>query len=281
MHSPIAYFGGKSKLANKLIPLFADHKRYIEVFGGGGSILFAKELSTIEVYNDLDSALFDFFSVLASRAQFQQFKRLVEAQPFSRQLKIHAARTWQREKHVVSRVAKWYIAMRQGFSGELSETSWGYSVSNGRNGRTQAVGKWIGGIARLPEIHARLQGVQLDHRDFRRILVAYDKPDTFFYMDPPYVPDSRRSGGYRCEMTIEDHVDMVQMLLEVKGKVMLSGYATDLYKPLQKAGWTRREFATICTAAAHTRATGLQGKGVGKKQKRTEVIWANYQFPKV
>lgn len=277
MKSPIAYFGGKSRLAASLIPLFPAHKRYVEVFGGGGSILFAKPPSTIEIYNDLDSALFDFFTVLASPRQFARFKRLVESRPFSKQLHLHCVRTWAREKNVVSRVAKWYIAMRQGFSGQLTE-SWGYSVENGSEGKTQAVKKWIGGVARLPEIHVRLQGVQIDNRDFRRVLRAYDKPDTFFYMDPPYVPDTRRSGDYRFEMTVQDHEELVQLLLGLQGNVMLSGYASPLYDPLEKAGWHRQEFAVICSAAARTKDSGLQGKGACKdKQKRTEVIWTNYR----
>lgn len=278
VNSPIAYFGGKSRLANKFIPLFPEHTRYVEVFGGGGSILFAKPLSTIEIYNDLDSALFDFFSVLASPTQFRKFKRLVEAQPFCRKLHVHCFNTWAREKLLVNRVAKWYIAMRQGFSGRLSE-SWGYSVSNGRNGQSQGVSKWIGGIARLPEIHARLQGVQIDNRDFRKIVWAYDKPDTFFYMDPPYVPDTRRNGEYRYEMSVEDHEELVELLLTVQGSVMLSGYDTELYRPLEKAGWVREEFDVTCSAAARTRSSGLQGKGSCKeKQKRTEVIWMNYSL---
>lgn len=276
VNSPIAYFGGKSKLANKFIPLFPEHKRYVEVFGGGGSILFAKPLSTIEIYNDLDSALFDFFSVLASPTQFRKFTRLVEAQPFCRKLHVHCFNSWAREKLLVNRVAKWYIAMRQGFSGRLTE-QWGYSVANGREGVSQCVSRWIGGIARLPEIHRRLQTVQIDNRDFRKVFRAYDKPDTFFYCDPPYVPETRRSGNYRCEMTSEDHVELVTVLLALEGKVMLSGYASDLYRPLEDAGWQRREFETTCSAAGRTRSSGLQGNGkIKEKQKRTEVIWMNY-----
>lgn len=279
MKSPIAYFGGKARLAATLVPLFPPHKRYVEVFGGGGSILFCKPLSDVEVYNDLDSALFEFFSVLANPREFARFKRLVESLPCSRELHVHCFRTWQKEKTRVGRAAKWYVAMRQGFSGRLSE-SWGYGVTHGRDGKTQQVSKWIGGIARLPEIHARLQSVQIDNRDFRKILTAYDKPDTLFYLDPPYVPDTRSSGEYRHELTVEDHQELVELLLGIEGYVMLSGYDTELYRPLERAGWWRREFKTTCSAAGRVRGSGLQGPGnVSAKQQRTEVIWANYELP--
>jgi DNA adenine methylase len=243
LNSPIAYFGGKAKLANKLLPLFPTHKRYVEVFGGGGSILFAKSLSDLEVYNDIDSALYEFFTVLADAKQFAKFKRLIEPLPLCRELHVNCARTWHTEKTPVARVAKWYTAMRQGFSGRLSE-SWGYSVQQGRNGKSQAVSKWIGGIDRLPEVHGR------------------------------------KSGEYRFEMTEEDHRELIEILLSLQGKVLLSGYDTELYRPLEKKGWERREFAVTCSAAGRVRGSGLQGKGkVKEKQQRTEVVWANYPLP--
>ena len=277
--SPIAYFGGKSLLASRFLPLFPDHKRYVEVFGGGGSMLFAKPVSEIEVYNDLDDALYDFFTVLADTKLFAKFKRAVEALPVSRRLHVHCFKTWQRETKLVERVAKWYIGMRQGFAGRLTE-SWGYAVTYGHSGKTQSVLRWLNAIDRLPEIHARLQGVQIDNRDFRQVLTAYDLPDTFFYLDPPYVKSTRRSGEYRCEMTDEDHRDLVARLLELEGFVLLSGYASDLYRPLEKAGWQRREFNVTCAAAGRVRGSGMKGKGsVKDKQRRVEVVWANYQLP--
>lgn len=277
--SPIAYFGGKSLLASRFVPLFPEHTRYVEVFGGGGSMLFAKSPSTFEVYNDLDDALFEFFSVLADPQQFGKFKRAVAALPLSRRLHIHCFRTWRTETKLVNRVAKWYVAMRQGFAGRLTE-SWGYSVTHGRGGMSQAVSKWLSGMDRLPEIHARLQSVQLDNRDFRKVLTAYDLPDTFFYLDPPYVKATRRGGEYRCEMTDDDHRDLVEQLLQLQGYALLSGYDSPLYRPLIKAGWQRREFSVTCSAAGRVRGSGLKGKGnVTKKQQRVEVVWANYALP--
>lgn len=281
MKSPIAYFGGKAQLAPQFIELFPEHKRYVEVFGGGGSVLFAKPRSEIEVYNDLDNALFEFFSVIADVRKFARFRRAVEALPCSRNMHVHCVRTWAKEKNEINRVAKWYLAMRQGFSGRLTE-SWSYSVTHGRGGISQAVSRWLGAVDRLPEAHARLQTVQLDGRDFRQVLKAYDLKDTFFYLDPPYVPDTRKGGKYRFELSDEDHRDLVRSLLQLDGYAMLSGYQTDIYKPLEKAGWERREFPVLCHAAGRTRESGLKGKGtLTKKQKRVEVIWTNYRLPKV
>jgi len=64
LRSPMWWFGGKGKMVKKLLPLIPQHKIYVEVFGGGASLLFAKEPSPVEVYNDLNSDLVNFFRVL-------------------------------------------------------------------------------------------------------------------------------------------------------------------------------------------------------------------------
>ena len=115
------------------------------------------------------------------------------------------------------------------------------------------------------------------NRDFRFILESYDSPETFFYLDPPYVPETRRDGGYAHELTLEDHEDLVERLQALKGKAMLSGYAHDVYVPLERVGWRRKDFRTVCYAAARTRATGLRGEGSSHDhQARTESVWMNY-----
>ena len=99
--------------------------------------------------------------------------------------------------------------------------------------------------------------VQIEHDDFRKIIERYDTPETFFYLDPPYVHSTRKQGEYRYEMTDEDHCQLVDMLLSIKGKAMLSGYQNEIYKKLEKYGWKRLDFETVCHAAGCTRDTGL------------------------
>lgn len=84
-------------------------------------------------------------------------------------------------------------------------------------------------------------------------------------------------GVYKHEMTDDDHRELIDILLNHKGKVMLSGYAHDIYLPLIEAGWTAVEFQTGCYAAGRTKATKLQSKGaVMEKQSRTEIVYINY-----
>lgn len=57
MRPPIPWFGGKQLMSGRLLPLFPEHRTYVEVFGGAGALLFGKNPSAVEVYNDLDSDL--------------------------------------------------------------------------------------------------------------------------------------------------------------------------------------------------------------------------------
>ena len=71
MRSPISWFGGKMRLAKRIVPLLPPHTTYVEPFGGGAAVLFAKPPSPVEVYNDLDGGLVNFFRVLRNRSQFR------------------------------------------------------------------------------------------------------------------------------------------------------------------------------------------------------------------
>lgn len=76
LRSPIKYFGGKGYVVRWLLQHVPKHEKYLEVFGGGASLLFAKPKAQFEVYNDVDENLFVFFSVLKDPQKFKEFLRL-------------------------------------------------------------------------------------------------------------------------------------------------------------------------------------------------------------
>lgn len=276
MRSPIWWFGGKGNLVKKLLQHILKHKIYVEVFGGGGSLLFAKEPSPVEVYNDIDKDLVNFFRVLRDPEKFKEFHRLVSLTPYSRAEYYYCRDTWQDCKDEVERVYRWYVVTRMSFGGDFGG-GWGYVVTKSCRGMSQAVSNWLSIIDLLPEIHQRIMRVQIECDDFRNIIPRYDTSDTFFYLDPPYMSETRKSGGYKHEMTTGDHEELVDMILQVRGKVMLSGYANPIYKKLEKAGWRRVDYQTACHAAGRTRQTGILGEEAATRmQPRVESIWLNY-----
>jgi len=94
---------------------------------------------------------------------------------------------------------------------------------------------------------------------------AQDGPDTLFYCDPPYVPDTRSVPNcYQHEMTPEDHVRFLECVLQLHGKVMISGYPNDLYDERLTA-WHVVD-----------REIDKKSSGAKTKPKAIERMWLNY-----
>lgn len=260
-------------MVRKILPLLPPHRIYVEPFGGGASILLAKEPSPVEVYNDLNGDLVHFFRVLRNRRQFREFYRLAQLTPYARAEYNHCRATWQQTGKPVQRAWQWWVVARMGFSGQFG-AGWSSAVTQSNRGMVGTCSDFLSTIDQLPQVVARLKRVQIEQSDFRRILDRYDSPQTLFYCDPPYVSSTRSNKKYACEMTDTDHRELVDRLLQLEGRAVVSGYAHPIYRPLQRAGWRVRRYRTACHAAAKTRATGILGPGAArKKQPRTETLW--------
>lgn len=276
LRSPVRWFGGKGNMSAQILPLFPRHHIYVEPFGGGASLLFAKEPATVEVYNDLDNGLVNLFRVLRDKDQFAEFHKKVSLTPYAREEFNFCRKTWDQCDDPIERAYRFFIVARMSFSGAFGQ-SWSSAVTSSHNGMSATTSKYLSCIEGLPDLSARLLQVQIEKSDWRVILERYDTPETFFYLDPPYVSDTRRAGGYAHEMTAEDHAELVERLLRLQGKALLSGYPSEVYAPLVSAGWDHHEIKTSCYATAKTRATGILGKGAAtEKQGRIEALWANY-----
>ena len=278
MRSPIIWFGGKGHLAPKLIPLIPPHTKYIEAFGGGGSLLFAKEPIGFECYNDLDENLVNFFRVLREPAQFHKLLLLVTLTPYSRAEYVRALKTWDSCTDPVARAYNWYLVARWSFGGRFG-AGFGTVTNTIQKEMARTAATWLSTIDLLPEIHARFMRVQVECQDWRKILERYNGEGTFVYLDPPYIADTRKYGGYVHELTNTDHEELVQRVLEYPQKVMLSGYDHPIYEPLAKAGWNRIDFQVSCHAAGRVAGSKLKGTGAAKELvPRIESVWRNYSI---
>ncbi|MGQ9555904.1 MAG: DNA adenine methylase [Anaerolineae bacterium] len=270
--APLRWFGGKWPLVGKLLPLIPAHHTYVEAFGGGAALLLSKQPSPVEVYNDIDQNLVNFFKVLADEAAFARFLRKVQATPVSRALYYEFLKSWH-HPDPVEQAYRWFVVARQSFSGRWGE-GWGHAVTTSSRRMAASTADWLACVEGLPQIHARLMRVQIECLDWREALETYDTAQTFFYLDPPYLPETRKHGGYAHELTSDDHRELVGRLLGIQGKAMLSGYNHAIYQSLERAGWTRHDFAVTCHSVGHTRLTGLQGTGTCReKHARTESVW--------
>lgn len=273
VRSPIRWIGGKGMMLKKLLPLVnaIPHRIYVEAFGGGASVLLAKRPSPVEVYNDIDLGLYDFFRVVADPELFAAFHRRVACLPVHRALFHECRKRLSTETDLVSRVACWFVLARQSFGGELGH-SFGLSVSDSRRGMATAAALWLRGVELLPEVHARLQRVLIEHGEALRVIERYDTPETLFFLDPPYPLATRGRRYYRHEMTDDDHRGLIKRIANVQGAVLLCTYPNAIYDELANHGWTQKTWETVAHSFGNTRVIAESRKD---KSTRTEVVWFN------
>jgi DNA adenine methylase len=274
---PLKVHGGKQYLARRIVSLMPRHLRYAEPFAGGLAVLLARDPNdrrlwageasgtrgVTEVVNDVDNRLTNFWRVLQDETTFARFLRVVQATPVSRP-------EWERAKaHTdgsdpVADVVAFFVLCRQSLAGRMKCFT-PLVRTRTRRGMSDNASAWITTVEGLPAVHERLWGVVIEYLDFRKLISREDTPGTLFYCDPPYLHTTRTAPNvYAHEMTTQDHCDLLDLLLAVKGKVMLSGYPSPLYDDALQS-WNRHTFDLPNHAAG--------GKAKGRE---TEVVWCNF-----
>ncbi len=249
---PVTWFGCKSKLVKKIVRYFPEHRTYVDVFGGSGAVLLGKRPSKVEVYNDINKKMFSLFSVLSDKEKTQELVRRLEFTPYSRDVFDDAIARVHTEPDEIELARLMIVVQRQSHGG--CGKQWSYCVDAHSGGYSGSVRRFHAGIERLKTIQKRMRKVQIENLCFSDLLPRYDRSQTLFYLDPPYVPDTRaQKDYYEHEMCVEDHSRLVDILLGLDGMCILSGYRTHVYDPLDQAGWNRVEIDTYTWASRHNR----------------------------
>ena len=259
------WYGGKFSHLGWLLPLLPECHHYCEPFAGSAAVLLNREPSPVETYNDLDGEVVNFFRVLRDERE-----KLVEAiglTPFSREEFFGAVRGdgGGRGVSAVERARRFYVRARQTRTG-LAQTAslgrWANCKGTSRAGMSGAVSRWLGSVEDLPGIALRLLRVQIENRPALEVIRLYDRKDTLFYCDPPYVHATRGDRkAYRYEIDDAGYRELAGVLRPAAGKVALSGYRCDLIDTLFE-GWR-------CVEAPAKTCHSV-------KQTRREALWMNY-----
>lgn len=267
LKSPIAWYGGKAYYAEWLIERFPEHRVYVEPFGGAANVLLRKPKSKVEVYNDVDDRVVNLLRVVRDPEQFERLRTLLDLTPYARG-EFADLLELPPSDDPVEKARRFFAICRQARGGmgmsKLSKNCWAYSRRTRRD-MAEPVSKYLSAIDGLEDVAARLRTVMIESRPAIELIPRYDGEDSFFYLDPPYMPETRhgnKAATYAHEMTVDDHAALLDALLQIKGKAMLSGYAAPLYDEKLKT-WRREELKT----KAHMANSG---------EERTEVIWFNY-----
>ena len=237
---PLKYFGSKWRLAPWIILHFPQHECYVEPFCGGAGVFLRKPPSTIEVLNDLDGEIVNFFRVL--REQTREFIQAIETTPYSRQEYDQAWELRGSAASPLEQARRFYIRIWQGWGSTAgSKSGWGFQSSNGR-GRP-AVADW-NATTHLTVIAERLKNALIEHDDALNVIERYDNPRTLFYCDPPYLAATRsarwQKHAYHCGVDEDYHYQLLLQLRAIQGMAIISGYPSDLYNDLLR-DWARFE----------------------------------------
>jgi DNA adenine methylase len=282
--APFRWAGGKGKLARWLLQYVPSGHTYVEPFAGAASVFW--HLPTpfpVEVLNDLDSDIVNLYRVLQDRAKFEELAHRLIFTPYARAEFVRALQTLKDPNASdIDRAWAFFVKQNQGFGGMAqTEGNWGRAITLVHNDMAATTSQWRSRIKLLNFWHERLSSVQIDHTDGIACIQYWDTPDTVFYIDPPYVLETRKDRSlYKNEPDLAYHERLVDAILAAKGKVMLSCYDHPVYLPLTKAGWHRLTKETAAHMAAKIRGSKLQGKGAAKAHvPRTETLYLNFTPP--
>ncbi len=267
---PIKWHGGKHYLADWIISHMPPHTHYVEPYFGGGSVLLRKDpMGISEVANDINNELMTFWAVLRSPEWFEELRRLVEATPFAEPCWKGTTETATEIGNEWIRVAwRFFIRARQSRQGLMRDFAT-LSRNRTRRGMNEQVSSWLTAIEGLPEVHARLKRVVILNRDALDVIRQQDGPSTLFYLDPPYLHDTRvTTHDYTHEMSLTEHVALLATLARIDGKFLLSGYPSDVYTE-----WSEGRFRCA------TREIDNKASSKKTKEVKTECLWMNYDPP--
>ncbi len=265
--NPLKWHGGKYYLAQLIVDLMPPHLHFVEAFAGGLSVLLAKNPDGVsEVVNDLNSDLTNFWDVLKGEETFARMRRILEATPFSQVEWEHAAAR-VKDSDPVARAAAFFVYCRQSMSGRMVSFA-PLTRNRTRRRMNEQASAWMGAVDGLAAVHARLRRVVILNQGAVDVIRSQDGPNTLFYLDPPYVHDTRmttKEYGDQ-EMSLAQHEELVETLKGCAGKIMISMYHHPLYDNLvKKRKWRLKEFELPNNAASG-----------GSKRRMTECVFMNY-----
>lgn len=308
--SAIRWYGGKHAVAKQIINLMPMHKTYVEVFGGGAHVLLNKKRAPVEVYNDLNKGLVSLFSVLRDKELTKELVEGLQLTLYSKEEFDRAVRTWSdkldyldykrdeldKELHEGRIDTKAYfdeiIKIKNEYRGATVETarlfyvlclqSFSTRLTDWRRGEVTTLAKlapsirgWLNGIdENLVRVAERFRTVHVENSSYEYILERYDGQGVLFYLDPPYIHDTRGESSrdvYLHEMSNSMHKDLVDRLLNLKGKFILSGYDHPIYDRLDDG---KKFFKVKLDDVVKSCQWVKEG---GKKDRGEEFLWINFK----
>ena len=255
-------------LASKIVPLIPIHNTYIEPFFGGGAVFFKKPPSKREVIVDTNRHLTNFYRVLQNPVNFEVLQHKLKYTPFS-EVEHKDAKSFNKafdfEENSVEDAHAFFVNIMQGFS-RKENGSFALCKKNSEDGSNSRA-KAFDNRKHLELQSKRLRTVEIYDRTAEWALEYFNTYDAFTYCDPPYI--NTECGGYKG-YTVEDYIRLLDLLVNFKGKFILSSYPNEPAEAYaNEHGWHCKEFKKRMTV-------GIQNQDVDRES--VEVLWSNFQL---
>ncbi|MDA8163339.1 MAG: DNA adenine methylase [Desulfobacteraceae bacterium] len=223
----LSYLGGKSLLAKKIIPLFPEHHCYCEVFAGAAWLLFKKDESSVEIINDINRDLITLYRVV--KHHLEEFIRYFKWMLISRDEFYRIKQEHPDTLTDIQRAVRFYYLLRTGYGGRVNSPAFSISPVRASNLNLLRIEE------ELSAAHLRLSRVYVENLPYDKLITRHDRPETLFYLDPPY---------FNCEdyygkdiFSRDDFSRLRDILQGISGKFILSINDTpeirDIFSPFR------------------------------------------------
>lgn len=260
--TPISYYGGKQNMLRHILPNIPPHRIYTEAFFGGGAVFFAKESAESEIINDLNAQVMNFYQVC--KTDFLKLESKIEATVFARST-YSVAMAIYKMPHLFNKIQQawaFYVATNMGFGCRIG--SWGMDKYGKRV--KAFINKKMNFDDSIPK---RLERTQIETGNAIKVIKQYDTPDTFHYIDPPYIETNM---GHYQGYSVSEYKELLKSLTHIKGRFLLSGFPNDILDEfIHEEGWFVLGYNQPKTASKAT-------LGKTRLARKTEVLVANYEI---
>lgn len=257
------YFGGKFTMLDYLYTEFpSDFVHLVDVFGGSFSVSLNYPGKVLRTANEINEDVTNFFQVLRDH-EAELTKKLLLT-PVSM---LEYNKCWERAENNIEQARRFYVRLRQSFFGlgvQRKNKGWHMAKTQVNSKGGETVSKWNNAIEKLHDVADILRtNFQVTNHDYKIIIEKLDFDKAFFYCDPPYPKQTRASfNDYMYEFSEADHIELSEILHNIKGKAMISSYNSNLYTDLY-ADWRK---VSLPIKKNNIRSREVQ-----------EVIWMNYE----
>lgn len=256
MNAIMKYPGSKWSLADWIISFFPKHHSYLEPFFGSGAVLFNKPKSNIETINDLDNNVVNLFECIKENPE--KLAAMIYMTPYARE--VYEKAYGEIPKDRFEAALNFYIRLNMGHGFRTSGERVGWKNDVHGRERSYASQDWCNLPKKIMQAAERLRSVQIENRPAVELIKRFNFENVLIYCDPPYMLKTRYGKQYRCEMNDKEHEELLKVLLQHRGTVLISGYDTELYQDML-CKWVHREnisYSQVCS-------------------RKREMLWMNFE----